>query len=937
MSKSDDKSKDYSKTLNLPQTSFPMRGNLPEREPYFLKRMQDNQIYKRTLEKNKANPKFVLHDGPPYANGNIHMGHALNKVLKDIVVRYKALNDYYTPYVPGWDTHGLPIEKKVQQEKKITKEQVGITKFREICKDYALKAIENQATQFKRLGGFGDYDNNRYVTLDPEFEANEIQVFWDMYKKGYIYKDLKPVYWCSDCETALAEAELEYSNDEANTIYVKFRVKEDNGKLIKYGDLKDTYILIWTTTPWTIPANKAITVNKDFNYSVVAVDKKGTTERYILAEKLVDKVMSDAFVVNYKVLGTIKGAELENIMCYEPLDETKTSRVLLGSDKDLDVDLDTGTGCVHTAPGHGIEDFMACKRYGGIDVVVVVDKAGLMTKEAPKYEGMPYTKANDQIIEDLEKNNMLFTTKKMTHQYPHCWRCKKPVIYRATTQWFASVKGFRDETLAQINNVKWIPDWGNERMTNMIKDREDWCISRQRVWGIPIPIFYCADCGKPIINEKTIEIIKKKVRVNGSGMWFELTPEQILQGQVKCDNCGGTHFLKENDIMDVWFDSGSTYATVLKDKKYGIEVEQADMYLEGNDQYRGWFQSSLLTSVATRGIAPYKQVLTHGWVVDGEGRKMSKSLGNGIDPLEVIKTYGADILRLWTVSADYHGEMRLSKDILNQVSEVYKKIRNTIRFLLGNLYDFNPLTDMVEFEKREELDRYMMYKLNNLIRYIVSQYEIYDFHQVYSELHRFCTVELSNNYLDIIKDILYTYKPNSNLRRSAQSTMYDILKVLVKLIAPIIPYTADEIWTYIWHAPHENELSVMLSDDFPAYDSKYENTELSAKWDKIFKIKENLAKELEAARDAKRIGHSLDAKITMYASGDEYEFLSKNVDNLKLVNIVSQFEVQKADQPKVIVEKAYGDKCARCWMYSQSVGRNLNHEDLCDKCIKNLE
>ena len=935
---SSDKKDDYSKTLNLPQTGFPMRGNLPEREPYFLKRMQENKVYQKTLEKNKANDKFVLHDGPPYANGNIHMGHALNKVLKDIVIRYKALNGFYTPYVPGWDTHGLPIEKKVQQEKKITREELGIAKFRDICKDYALKAVKNQAEQFKRLGGFGDYDNNKYLTLDPEFEANEIQVFWDMYKKGYIYRDLKPVYWCSDCETALAEAELEYSNDEANTIYVKFKIKEDNGKLTNYGGYKDTYILIWTTTPWTIPSNKAITVNKDFNYAIVEVDLKDRIEKYILAEKLVDKVMSDAFIADYKVIGLIKGSELKNMICYEPLNENETSRVLLGSDKDLDVSLDTGTGCVHTAPGHGLEDFMVCKRYGGIDVVVGVDKHGKMTKETGKYEGMHFSKANDEVIKDLKAANMLFATKKMLHQYPHCWRCKKPVIFRATTQWFASVKGFSKETLEQVNTVRWVPEWGNERMSNMIKDRQDWCISSQRVWGVPIPIFYCKDCGKPIINEQTIEIIKKKVKVNGSGMWFELTPEQILQGAVKCDNCGGSNFEKENDIMDVWFDSGSTYATVLKDKKYGIGVEQADMYLEGNDQYRGWFQSSLLTSVATRGIAPYKQVLTHGWVVDGDGRKMSKSLGNGIDPLEVIKTYGADILRLWTVSADYHGEMRISKDILNQVAEVYKKIRNTIRFLLGNLSDFSPVNNMVEFEKREELDRYIMLKLNNLIKYIGIQYEAYDFHQVYSELHRFCTVDLSNNYLDIIKDILYTYPANSKIRRSAQSTMYDILKVLVKLIAPIIPYTADEIWSYIWHMPGESELSVMLSD-FPEFDSKYVDRNLAEKWDKIFKIKDELAKDLEAARAAKRIGHSLDARVTMYASEEEFEFLKQNEENLKFVTIVSQFEVEKAEKPEdvtVMIEKAYGDKCARCWMYSQSVGRNLKHEDLCDKCVKNL-
>ena len=933
----DNNKKDYSKTLNLPQTEFPMRGNLPEREPYFLKRMQDNKIYQKSLEKNKKSGKtFILHDGPPYANGNIHMGHALNKVLKDIVVRFKTLNGYYSQYVPGWDTHGLPIEKKVQQDKKIQKDDVGVTRFRDICKEYALNAVENQAEQFKRLGGFGDYDNMRYLTLNNEFEANQIQVFWDMYKKGYIYRALKPVYWCSDCQTALAEAEIEYANDETTTIYVKFRVKEDKGLLSKYGSLEDTYILIWTTTPWTMPANKAITLNKDYDYAVVQVDQNGKKVRYILANELVEKVMSEAFISNYDIIDKIKGEALENVICYEPLDENATSRVILGSDKDLIVDLDTGTGCVHTAPGHGLEDYLVCKRYGDIDIVVPVDKKGYMTKEAGKYEGMLYSKANDEIIKDLESSGMLFAKKKMVHQYPHCWRCKKPVIYRATTQWFASVKGFRDETLAQIDKVKWIPDWGNERMTNMIKDRQDWCISRQRVWGVPIPIFYCVNCGKPVINEKSIEIIKKKIQVNGSSMWFDLTAEQILQGQVKCDNCGCFDLVKEKDIMDVWFDSGTTYATVLKDKKYGIEQDQADMYLEGNDQYRGWFQSSLLTSVATRGIAPYKEVLTHGWVVDGNGKKMSKSLGNGVDPLDVIKQYGADILRLWAVSADYHSDMRISKDILSQVSEVYKKIRNTVRFLLGNLYDFNPVNDMVELSKRDEIDRYMMYKLNKLIKYVYLQYDQYDFHQVYSELHRFCTVELSNNYLDIIKDRLYTLKADNVLRRSSQSTMYDILKALVSLIAPIIPYTADEIWTYIWHKPGENEFSVML-EEFPDFKEEYESQDLIAKWDKIFEIKEKLAKSLEEARAAKRIGNSLDSKVTVYASGNEYQFILKNAESIKLVAIVSQFEIKESDEAKIVVEKAYGDKCARCWTYSQEVGRDLKHPDLCKKCIENLK
>lgn len=928
--------KDYSSTLNLPQTEFPMRGNLPEREPYFLKRMQENKIYEKALEKNKkSGKKFILHDGPPYANGNIHMGHALNKVLKDIVIRYKTMTGHYSPYVPGWDTHGLPIEKKVQIEKKITKDDVGAAKFRDICKEYALNAVKNQAEQFKRLGGLGDYDKVRYLTLNPEFEASQIQVFWDMYKKGYIYRDLKPVYWCSDCETALAEAEIEYADHETTSIYVKFRVKDDKGKLAKYGDLQDTYIVIWTTTPWTLPANQAITVNKDYTYAIVEVKEKDKTNRYLMAKDLVEQVMSQAFDSNFKIVGEIKGEELENILCYQPLDLNRTSRVILGSDKDLIVTLDAGTGCVHTAPGHGHEDYLACKRYGDIEITVPVDKKGNMTKEAgAEFEGLSYNDANKKILEYLEKTGFLFAKKKLNHSYPHCWRCKKPVIYRAAIQWFASIDGFRDQVLEEIKNIRWIPGWGTERMTNMIKDRTDWCISRQRVWGVPIPIFYCKECGKELINEETIETIKKKIEISGSSIWYELTPEQLLKGYAKCD-CGCTELEKETDIMDVWFDSGTTYSSVLSDKKYGIESDQADMYLEGNDQYRGWFQSSMLTSVASRGKAPYKEVLTHGWVVDGEGRKMSKSLGNGVDPLDIVKEYGADILRLWSVSSDYHSDMRISKDILAQVSEVYKKIRNTMRFLLGNLSDFNPIFNLVEYSKRDELDRYMMYKTNRLTQYLNTQYENYDFHLVYSELHRFCTVELSNKYLDVIKDRLYVLKADHPLRRSSQSTMYEVLQILVKLMAPILSFTADEIWSYMRHTNEENPLSVLFAE-IPVENIEYNDEALIEKWDKIFEIKENLAKDIEQARANKTIGNALDARVVVSTSDGDLEFMKANKEAIKLVLIVSQFDVEESKEYKVFVDKAYGDKCERCWTYSTEVGRDSENRHLCKKCIENI-
>lgn len=926
---------DYTQTLNLPQTSFPMRGNLPEREPHFLQRMQEQEIYKKILEKNKKTGKtFILHDGPPYANGDIHMGHSLNKVLKDIIVRYKTMNGYYSPYVPGWDTHGLPIEKKVQIEKKIFKDDVGVVKFREICKDFALNAVKNQANQFVRLGGLGDWEKNKYLTLDSDFEADQIQVFWDMYKKGYIYRDLKPVYWCSDCETALAEAEIEYHDHETTSIFVKFRVSEDKGLFSKYGPLENTYLVIWTTTPWTLPGNQAITVNSAFTYAVVEAKENGVDNRYVIAKDLVEKVMEEGAITSYNIVGEVLGADLENVLCLKPLDLHKTSRVILGSDNDLIVSLDAGTGLVHTAPGHGHEDNLVCKRYGDIETIVPVDEKGYMTSEARQFSGLKYTDANDKIIHHLEQTGFLFAKKKLNHSYPHCWRCKQPVIYRATTQWFASVDKFRDEVLKEIDNVKWIPSWGNERMVNMVKDRADWCISRQRVWGVPIPIFYCKDCKKELINEDIIQRVKTLVRVNGTNMWYDLTSEQILQDRAVCD-CGCHTFVKENDIMDVWFDSGSTHVGVLQNEKYGINQEVADLYLEGNDQYRGWFQSSLLTSVAVKGKAPYKQVLTHGMVLDGEGRKMSKSLGNGVDPLEIVKDYGADILRLWSVSADYQSDVRISKDILSQVSEVYKKLRNTIRFLLGNLSDFNIATDVVEYEKRDELDKYMMYKINKLVEYIDTAYDNYDFHLIYSELHRFCTAELSSKYLDVIKDRLYTFRKDHPLRRSSQSTMNDILRVLVRLIAPILCFTAEEAWSFMSHKSKDEFLSVLMGG-FPVERSEYNDEALIEKWDRIFAIKEETAKYLEEARATKVIGSSLDALLTIETTGEEFKFMQDNLESLKLVTIVSAFELLDSNERKITAQKAYGDKCARCWTYSPDVGRDQVHQHICKKCIDNM-
>lgn len=923
--------KDYSKTLNLPKTEFEMRGNLPKKEPAILKKFLDNKVYYLALEKNKnTGKKFILHDGPPYANGDIHTGHALDKILKDIIIRYKTMNGFYSPYVPGWDTHGLPIEKKVQQELKITKDEVGVAKFREICKDFALNAVEKTATQFERLGGLGDYQDKskRYLTLNKDFEAKQIDVFGKMYEKGYIYRDLKPVYWCSDCETALAEAEIEYNDDTSTSIYVKFKVQNDNGIISKYVNLDNTYVIIWTTTPWTLPGNQAITLNPDFEYALVKTDKDGIVENYIMAKELVENVMQIGEIKDYEIISTFKGKELENIICLNPIIENKTSRVILGSDKDLLVTLDAGTGCVHTAPGHGHEDYLCCKRYKDIEIIVPVDKHGHMTKEAGKFEGMFYAKANKEIIKYLEEINALFAAKELTHQYPHCWRCKKPVIYRATTQWFASIDGFRQKALEEIHNVKWYPSWGVERMTNMIKDRADWCISRQRCWGVPIPIFYCEKCGKEYINNETISKVSKLFKEEGSNSWFEKTPEEILKENVTCE-CGCNKLVKETDIMDVWFDSGSSHAGVLNES-YGLPEGPADMYMEGNDQYRGWFQSSLLTSVATKGHAPYKEVVTHGMVVDGNGKKMSKSLGNGIAPLDIVDEYGADILRMWATSSDYHSEIRLSKDILKQISEVYKKIRNTIRFLLGNTADFDPKSDYVEYSKRDELDKYMMYKLNRLVSYINEAYNTYEYHLVYNEIHRFCTSELSSKYLDVIKDRLYTFNVSHVLRRSSQSTMYDILEVLVKLISPILVFTSEEAYTFM-NVKDKKQESVLL-ENFPSETDKYNNDELVEKWDKIFDIKESFAKDIEEARARKEIGSALDAMITIYAKEKDYEFINSNKECIALVAIVSEVNVKKSEENKIVVEKSTGVKCPRCWTYAHE----FSDEGICKKCHNNM-
>lgn len=921
---SENEKKNYSETLNLPKTEFAMRGNLPEKEPKILEELNNKNIYEKVLLKNKGNKPFILHDGPPYANGNIHLGHAFNKILKDIILKYKAMSGFYTPYIPGWDTHGLPIEKKVEQVLGLKKDTVGIPAFRKACEKYALEQIELQKEGFKRLGVLADYEN-RYVTLDPEFEARQIEVFAEMYKKGYIYRDLKPVYWCEDCATALAEAEIEYEDDKTTSIFVKFEVVEDKGMFKEYGDLSKIFFVIWTTTPWTIPGNQAVTVNPNFEYSLVKVND----EKYIMATELVETVMNEAGVEGYEVVATFAGKDLENMYLAHPMMDKK-SRVILGSDNDLVVTLDAGTGCVHTAPGFGHEDYLVCKRYGDIETVVPVDEHGFMTQEAGELAGLKYTEANDKVIEGLEANGHLFSKREIEHSYPHCWRCHKPVIYRATTQWFASVDKFRQEALDAVKTVKWYPAWGEDRMTNMLKDRSDWCISRQRVWGVPIPMFYCKDCGKEIINDETIKVITDLVKEHGTNIWYELDEKEILEkAGIRACACGCTEFKKETDIMDVWFDSGSSHLAVCDSNKYGLSWP-ADLYLEGNDQYRGWFQSSLLVSVATKGISPYRENVTHGFLIDEDKRKMSKSLGNGVNPLEVCNKFGADILRLWTVTSDYHVDVKVSNDIIVATAEIYKKIRNTARFMLGNLADFDPNTEYVDYKDRDDIDKYAMYKINNVVKDCIAGYDNYSFHTVFGAIHRFCTQELSSRYLDVVKDKLYTLNAKDSSRKSTQSTMYDILKSLVALLAPITFYTAEEIWSHMTLKDEDKAESVLLSN-MPKYVEEYNDSELAKVWDEIYEIKDSILLSLEKARADKLIGHPLDALVTIYAEGNKFNKLKALEEVLEMVLIVSKVEVKEGEY-NVEVTKANGTKCERCWKYSEKVGEDSENPTICPRC-----
>ncbi len=946
---------DYSKTLHLPETEFPMRGNLPKKEPGFVEFWQQNHLYEKRIEKRKKEgaPTFVLHDGPPYANGKIHIGHALNKTLKDIIVRYHHMAGNEAIYVPGWDTHGLPIEYAVLKDSGEDRANMTPLELRKKCLAYAKKWIEIQKEDFIRMGVVGDFAH-RYVTFDPHLEAKELEVFGEMANKGYIYKGKKAVYWCTHCETALAEAEIEYKDRKSPSIYVKYPMIDVHGLQPEGVDPSKVFAVIWTTTPWTIPASCYISVNPKFTY--VWVHNKAADEYYLMNKDLAPASLSDCKVEDYEFVGRkMLGSELDLAKFEHPLahfaPETygdRTIYVLEGNH----VTLDAGTGCVHTAPGHGVDDFEVYKTYENAGklhqpIVCPVDEKGHMTAEAGEFlVGKTIWEAEGPVISTLAHEGRLLGKKSLHHQYAHCWRCKQPVIYRATDQWFASINDFRDKALKAVDDTRFIPSWGHDRLYNMIRDRQDWCISRQRSWGVPIPAFYCDDCGKWIITPETMKKVEEIVEKEGTDAWWAHSAEELLPEGFKCPHCGGTHFHKEKDIMDVWFDSGSTWNGVLRyphEESWKDMSYPCDLYLEGSDQHRGWFHSSLLTSVAVNGHAPYKAVLTHGFTMDGEGRKMSKSVGNVVAPQDVINKYGADVMRLWISSVDYQGDVRLSDKIVKSMSDVYRKIRNTFRYLLGNLSDFDPKTDSVAYADMEELDRWALLRMEQVKETVLKAYDDYEFHVMYHAVHNFCTVDLSAIYLDILKDRLYTEKADSKLRRSAQTAMYEILTTLVRLVAPVLCFTSEEVWQALPNK-EEREWSVHMSD-MPKVNEAYLDKALDEKWKKRLAVRSVAMKALEEARQAKVIGHPLDAEVTVYADGEAYDIVKAMEKELADFLLVSQTHIVSgtAAAPENAASNEEGTvkasvtvctlaKCERCWKRSADVDADPKHPGVCARC-----
>ena len=906
---------DYNKTINLPQTDFPMRAGLPAREPAMLEKWEGMDLYRELLKKNEGRPRYALHDGPPFSNGALHMGHALNKSIKDFMVRSAAMRGFYTPYIPGWDNHGMPIESAIIKKNKLNRKKMSVPEFRSACHEFAQHYVDVQREGFKRLGVIGDWDHP-YLTMDPAFEAEEVKIFGEMYKKGVIYKGLKPVYWCPHDETALAEAEIEYQEDPVTTVYVKFPLRDDLGKLSGKGSLS---FLIWTTTIWTLPGNLAIALHPRESYALV---RAGNGETYILAEALVEKVMKVGGMESWEVLETHPGAFFENMLADHPF-LPKTSRLVNAEY----VTMDSGTGCVHTAPGFGADDYQTCKRYG-MEMVVPVDDRGRHTDYAGKYAGMTTDESNPVILADMKESGALFASEDITHSYPHCWRCKHPIIFRATPQWFCSVDAFKDAAVAATESVRWIPGWGKDRMVSMIQERSDWCISRQRRWGLPIPVFYCQDCGKPVCDDATIAAVSQLFAAQGSNAWYEKEAGDILPAGYQCPHCGGTHFTKEEDTLDGWFDSGSThFASMKRDQGFW----PATVYMEGLDQYRGWFQSSLLTAVGALGQgAPFQECVTHGWTVDGEGKAMHKSLGNGVDPADIFKKYGADMIRLWAGSADYHADVRCSDNIFKQLSQSYLKFRNTARYCLGNLDGFDA-DHLAAPEEMLELDRWAVTRLNRLMERCEAAYQNYEFHVVSHAVNDFCVVELSSFYLDIIKDRLYCEERSGLLRRSAQTALYLILDTMTKIFAPILAFTCDEIWQAMPHRSGDDPRNVLLNQmNKPFVDYALDDAAMAA-WDGLIKVRDTVNIALESARSEKKIGKGLEARVTLPAA-----LLAggRQLTEEELADLLIVSQVETGEHESVTVTPAQGAKCERCWKILPSVGRDGEHPTLCARCAR---
>jgi isoleucyl-tRNA synthetase len=926
----------YRDTLNLPQTTFPMKANLKDMEPRIQGFWDELEVYSLMCEKNAGKPKYILHDGPPYANGHIHMGHALNKILKDIIVKYKAMSGFDAPYVPGWDCHGMPIEHQVMKEIKNKEKGTeavgagskpdtfehrdteagepsqaqGVASIRKMCADYAAKFIDIQREEFKRLGIFGDW-KNPYLTMSPEYSASIIEVFERLVRDGFVYKSNKPVYWCRSCATALAEAEVEYIDKQSPSVYVKFPlIYEDN-----------TFVLVWTTTPWTLPGNVAIALHADFEYVKVKINSKSTEEILILGRDLLDVTMKKAGITDYEVIDNFLGRTMERKVCQHPFIERDSIIILADY-----VTRDQGTGCVHTAPGHGVDDYSSGIRYK-LPVITPVNEKGCFTEEADEFAGIDVFKANPVIIEKLKGLNRLLSTEIITHSYPHCWRCKQPIIFRATPQWFINIDkdGFREKVLEDIDKVTWLPSWGRDRFYNTISARPDWCISRQRTWGVPIPAFYCEDCGEYILDGNIISFVKEKIRQFGADIWFDSETNKLIPEGTICPKCNSHNLRKENDIIDVWFESGSSHCGVLRERDY--LAYPADLYLEGSDQHRGWFQSSMLTACAIEKCPPYKGVLTHGFMVDAAGKAMHKSSGNVIAPEEIINQYGADVLRLWVSSEDYRQDVKIGKEILQRMAESYRKIRNTWRFMLSNLYDFSEQS-MVSYDSLQPIDQWILHRLQILVQKANQAYADFEFHQLYHLLINFCTVDLSAIYLDVSKDRLYTHGKNSLSRRSAQKVLKEILGALIPLSTPILSFTCEEIWQ---HLNWEREKSVFLIE-FPIVNNAFVNEELASAWMRIFEIREQVNNEIEKYRADGLIGSSLEAQVILTLPSDDKKLLEKYAGDVAAVFIVSNLIIQTGEF-KIEVQKTTGKKCIRCWCYSENVGLSPIHPELCQKCV----